>query len=100
MLFFDHSEKKVSLYHRHYLICLSVISEWKARQWINISGKNLQIYIPYFPNYLGKLYIRDRPRFFDQVGHQTTNASFGNKYFSLNNVIIRLTKIMNRADKN
>ena len=25
--------------------------------------------------------IRDRPRFFDQVGHQTTNASNGNKYF-------------------
>ena len=25
--------------------------------------------------------IRVRPRFFDQVGHQTTNASFGNKYF-------------------
>ena len=36
---------------------------------------------------LGKLdeacYIvsRDRSRFFDQVGHQTTNASIGNKYF-------------------
>ena len=27
------------------------------------------------------LFIRDRPRFFDQVGHQTTNASIGNKYF-------------------
>ena len=25
--------------------------------------------------------IRVRPRFFDQVGHQTTNASIGNKYF-------------------
>ena len=24
---------------------------------------------------------RDRPRFFDQVGHQTTNASIGNKDF-------------------
>ena len=24
---------------------------------------------------------RDRPRFFDQVGHQTTNASIGNKHF-------------------
>ena len=24
---------------------------------------------------------RDRPRFFDQVGHQTTNASVGNKHF-------------------
>ena len=25
--------------------------------------------------------VRDRPRFFDQVGHQTTNASIGNKHF-------------------
>ena len=24
---------------------------------------------------------RDRPRFFDQVGHQTTNASIGNMHF-------------------
>ena len=27
------------------------------------------------------MHIRVRPRFFDQVGHQTTNASIGNKYF-------------------
>jgi hypothetical protein len=25
------------------------------------------------------MYTRVRPRFFDQVGHQTTNASIGNK---------------------
>ena len=25
------------------------------------------------------MYIRDRPRFFEQVGHQTTNAAIGNK---------------------
>ena len=25
--------------------------------------------------------LRVRPRFFDQVGHQTTKASIGNKYF-------------------
>ena len=25
--------------------------------------------------------IRGRPRFFDQVGHQTINASIGNKHF-------------------
>ena len=43
---------------------------------------------------------RNLPTFFDQVGHQTTNASIGNKYFLLNNVIIRLTQILNRADKN
>ena len=28
------------------------------------------------------VHLRVRPRFFDQVGHQTTNASTGNKYFS------------------
>ena len=28
-----------------------------------------------------RLCLRDRPRFFDQVGHQTTNASIGNKHF-------------------
>ena len=27
------------------------------------------------------IWSRVRPRFFDQVGHQTTNASIGNKYF-------------------
>ena len=45
------------------------------------------------------LYIRDRPRFFDQVGHQTTIASIGNKHFSLNNDLVRLTKIMNNLVK-
>ena len=29
----------------------------------------------------GKFETRDRPRFFDQVGHQTPNVSIGNKYF-------------------
>ena len=39
-------------------------------------------------NYPGRLagisegvHIRDRSRFFDQVGHQTTNASIENKHF-------------------
>jgi hypothetical protein len=27
------------------------------------------------------MYNRVRPRFFDQVGHQTTNVSIGSKYF-------------------
>ena len=48
---------------------------------------------------MGRILNRDLPRFFDQVGHQTTNASIGST-FSLNNVIVRFTKIMNRADKN
>ena len=42
---------------------------------------------------------RDRPRFFDQVGHLTTNASIENKHFSLNNDLVRLTKIMNNLVK-
>ena len=42
---------------------------------------------------------RDRPRFFDQIGHQTTNASIGNKHFLLNNDLLRLTKIMNNLVK-
>ena len=29
----------------------------------------------------GNRYIRNPPRFFDHVGHQTTNASIGNKHF-------------------
>ena len=28
-----------------------------------------------------KMPSRDRPRFLNQVGHQTTNASMGNKHF-------------------
>ena len=27
------------------------------------------------------IHLRDHPKFFDQVGHQTTNASIGNKHF-------------------
>ena len=47
-----------------------------------------------------ELLSRDRPRFFDQVGHQTTNAeSIGNKHFLLNNDLVRLTKIMNNLVK-
>ena len=48
-------------------------------------------------------HIRILPRFFDQVGqngHETMYASSGNKHFSLNLVIVSLTKIMNRANKN
>ena len=54
---------------------------------------------------LGKLdeacYIvsRDRSRFFDQVGHQTTNVSIVKSIFSINNDIVRLTKIVNNLVK-
>ena len=40
------------------------------------------------------MYILDRSRFFAEVGHQTTNASI-----SLNNNLVRLTKIMNNLVK-
>ena len=43
----------------------------------------------------GLSWTRVHPRFFDQVRHETMYASSGNKYFSLNHDIIRLTKIMN-----
>ena len=37
--------------------------------------------------------------FFKPDGHETIYASNGNEHFSLNNVTIRPTKIMNRASK-
>ena len=40
------------------------------------------------------MHLKNRPRFFDQVGHQTNDVSFGYKHFLLNNDIVRLTKIM------
>ena len=43
--------------------------------------------------------IRVIARFVGQVGHETMYASSGNKHFSLNLVIVRLTKFMNRAGK-
>ena len=43
---------------------------------------------------------RYRPRSFDQVGHQTTSVYIENKHFSLNDVIVRPTKIMNNLLKN
>ena len=38
--------------------------------------------------------------FFKPDGHETIYASNGNEHFSLNNVTIRPTKIMNGAEKN
>ena len=35
----------------------------------------------HIPKHVLNICIRDRSRFFDQVGHQTTNASIGNKHF-------------------
>ncbi len=55
----------------------------------------------YRKNYQAReVHIRYRQRFFDQVGHEIMYASGRNKHFFTNNVTIRATKIMNRADKN
>ena len=44
--------------------------------------------------------VRVRPNFLDQVGHETMYASSGYKHFFTKSCHVRLTKIMNRADKN
>ena len=37
---------------------------------------------PWYPRgKVVKVGVRDRPRFFDQAGHQTTSANIGNKHF-------------------
>ena len=41
-----------------------------------------------------RLWSRVLSRFFDQLRHQTTNASIGNQHFSLSNDLVRITKIM------
>ena len=51
-------------------------------------------------NICARVYTRVRPRFFDQVGHETMYASNEKKHFPLNLVNFRLAKIMNRAEKN
>ena len=62
---------------------------------MELNKKNLNLRPPKVASF-----TRYRPRFFDQVGHQTINASIGNRHFSLYHVIIRPTKIIKRADKN
>ena len=73
------------------------MNDWKA------DAQCQEIYIEYtdlFYIIANGVTTRVRPRFFDQVGHETMYASSGNKHFSLNPVIVRPNKIMNRADKN
>ena len=44
--------------------------------------------------------VRVRPRFFDQVGHETMYASSGNKHFFTKSSHYQTYQIMNRGDKN
>ena len=52
-----------------------------------------------FLDRLQQILRRVLSKFFEQVGHETMYASSGDKHFSLILVVVRLTKIMNRADK-
>ena len=52
-----------------------------------------------FMDFFSRGRSRVRPRFFDQVGHETMYASSKNKHFSLNHVIVRHPKIMNNLLK-
>ena len=47
----------------------------------------------------GSILVRVRTRFFDQVGHETMDASSGIKHFSQNHDIVRLTEIMNKPSQ-
>ena len=67
------------------------MSDWLA---ISLSRSSSSFCIP-----LG-IYSRVRPRFFDQVGHETMHESWGISISSLNHAIVRIIKIINRTDKN
>ena len=57
--------------YEYYSICFDKIAKIRRK-------KNDPVLHPL--SYNSSLHTRDRPRFFDQVGHQTTNASIGNKH--------------------
>ena len=50
----------------------------QSKNTILSNGESSSLQILFVPL---RLSLRVRPRFFDQVGHQTTSASIGNKYF-------------------
>ena len=52
----------------------------KAPGYMKLLKHPLQLTKPY-TNRVRYILSRDRPRFFDQLGHQSTNASVGNKHF-------------------
>ena len=65
------------------------VEEGTLGEKIGIAGNIFFIFISFSgtSEYVSKnmlrtsLCTRDRPKFFDQVGHQTTNVSIGNKLF-------------------
>ena len=54
---------------------------WEFKKVITNIGENRIRSFIWRTHYLSEIQFRDRPRFFDQVGHQTTNASIENKHF-------------------
>ena len=48
-------------------------------QKVNLNRHVATVHVKFMLEFCN-MWIRDRPRFFDQVGHQTTNASIENKH--------------------
>ena len=63
----------------HKLCRLMLTLEFKF--WMDSDNIDRLIFANHFWLCICSPVSRDRPRFFDQVGHQTTNASIENKHF-------------------
>ena len=95
-------------YKTHFLIETKIDKKWRYNFFILTKKKRTCSSLteggayPQHPTHPKILYTFQThiAGFFDQVGHQTMSAYIENKLFSLNHVIVRLTKIMNRADVN
>ena len=60
------------------------ISDYMITTIYSFGKKAIELLMVFANNHgngLSDVLTRYRPRFFDQVGHQTTNASMGNKHF-------------------
>ena len=81
-----------------FLLCAAAYLRWFCMK----SGENNHEKARLLPlsTQLHSLKARVRPRFFDQVGHETMFDLVEISIFSLNLVFIRLTQIINRTDKN
>jgi hypothetical protein len=70
---------------------VSAVKKQLSKQTTTKNQEKISAHIIFYPHQQKSEYlvhcvvvsfsIRDHPRFFDQVGHQTTNASIGNKHF-------------------